>query len=75
MKRNLTYLLSIMASTLLLAGCCTGRHATQWEYKVVPPDHSRAEAPEALLNALGKDGWILVEKDSGGFYFFKRAKN
>jgi hypothetical protein len=74
MKQNLTPLLSITASTLLLAGCCTGRHATQWEYKIAPPDNFRAEAPEAFLNALGKAGWILVEKDDRGNYLFKRPK-
>jgi PBP1b-binding outer membrane lipoprotein LpoB len=46
MKQNLAYIyvLSIMASTLLLAGCCTGRHATQWEYKIAYPNDTRAEA-------------------------------
>jgi len=72
MKNNLAYLLT---STLLLAGCCTGRHTTQWEYKIAPADNYRADAPETFLNALGKDGWILVEKDSSGSYIFKRAKH
>jgi hypothetical protein len=75
MKNNLAYLLSITTSTFLLAGCCTGRHTTQWEYKIAPADNYRAEAPETFLNALGKDGWILVEKDSSGSYIFKRAKH
>ena len=76
MKRNLTRLFIIVASSLLLAGCCTAHHAPEWEYKVgYTTGSGRAEAEEAFLNGLAKDGWILVEKDATtGHFYFKRAK-
>jgi hypothetical protein len=30
------------------------------------------EAQEALLNDLGKDGWLLVSQTEGRFFYFKR---
>ena len=77
MKQNLKYLLTITASTLLLAGCCTARHDTQWEYKMgYPPPHDfrHPEVAEAFVNNLAKDGWIFIETTSDGIYIFKRAK-
>ena len=85
MKQNLAYigLLTITASTLLLAGCCTGRHGAHWEYKVAyPPSRGTAntEAPnpevtESFLNGFAKEGWILVQEGPDGRYIFKRAMN
>lgn len=77
--------LVITASTLLLVGCCTTPHTTQWEYKVAilrrgdAPDANNAgspgvvrDAPEALLNDLGKEGWQLVSQNDGRIFYFKR---
>ena len=79
--------LVITASTLFLAGCCTTPHATRWEYKVASPHLHRGEAPdansagspeavrqaqEALLNDLGREGWVLVSQTDGRIFYFKR---
>ncbi len=70
------------AVALFLTGCCTTPRATRWEYKVVsrPPlgfDQRRDPAEyrakvEALLNDLGKDGWILVSQNEGQVFYFRR---
>ena len=81
MKRNLKYLFLVMASSLVLTGCCTARHAIRWEYKVADlPDgkyktHTFREMEEAFLNDLAKDGWIFLEKDASGNFILKRPKN
>ena len=81
-------LLIITAATLLLIGCDTSpRHTEQWEYKiaypplqgfnqanVVPNIENNRKTSEAFLNDMGKDGWILVERDDSGAYYFKRVK-
>jgi hypothetical protein len=79
--------LVITASTLFLAGCCTTPHASRWEYKVVSPHLRRGEGPdansagspeavrkaeEALLNDLGREGWVLVSQTDGRIFYFKR---
>ena len=77
MKRSLKYMLITIASSLLVAGCCTSRHATQWEYKVAEPsgpDQNRRQVIEPFLNGMAKDGWLFIEKDSVGWYYFKRPK-
>jgi hypothetical protein len=35
---------------------------------------NRRKVREEFLNDMGRDGWILVEKDEAGWYYFKRAK-
>jgi hypothetical protein len=50
MKKHIA--LGLLASTLFLAGCCTARHVTQWEYK-------RAYSIEEV-NKAAADGWILM---------------
>jgi hypothetical protein len=82
MKRNLTSLLIAIASSSLLIGCCTthqccAQHnaiATEWEYKIASPGPGNASYQEKFLNDVGKDGWVLVQKDDRGRYIFKRAK-
>jgi hypothetical protein len=79
MKTTIRQLLIIGASVFLLAGCCITHHVTRWEYKVVPvvtpagpawqQDQELKEA--ALMNDLGKEGWIFVNK-SDPFLYFKR---
>jgi hypothetical protein len=74
----------IWASSLLLAGCCTAHHVTQWEYKVVqtPPfKFTQGETPtewrkdqEALMNDLGKDGWVFVSQSDQVLYFKRPIK-
>jgi hypothetical protein len=56
----------------------------QWEYHVLTVDAREAALPDAdTLNALGKEGWIMVglldERMSGNgsllhFYFVRQAK-
>ena len=54
----------------------------QFEYKVIAPAVNLAlttrqyeqQAQEKLLNTLGAEGWELVQK-ADGFYFFKREKS
>ncbi len=71
------------ASALFLAGCCTPPHAARWEYKVVSappfgfaertdPEGHRTKL-EALLNDMGKDGWILVSQTDGRMFYFRRS--
>ena len=79
MKTNIRQLFIIGASVFLLAGCCTTQHVTRWEYKAVPvvtpsgpewqPTEQKKE--EALMNDLGKEGWIFVSK-ADPFLYFKR---
>jgi len=73
--------LVIAASTVGLAGCCTTPRAAKWEYKVedarqwVPRDSVTPDwlvISERHLNDLGKDGWVLIQRD-GSVYYFKRA--
>jgi hypothetical protein len=79
MKKSIA--LVFVASTLLLAGCCTMPHATKWEYKVEDATHwtIRGAGPQAWqagyqshLNDLGKDGWVLVTEQDGRIFYFKR---
>jgi len=75
MKRNLKHMFIVAASGLLVGGCCTARHATQWEYKVTEaPSSVNPKLYEAQINDLSKDGWVFVEKDAAGLLFFKREK-
>ena len=56
----------------------------QFEYKVIAPAvnlalttrqyEQQAQELEKLLNTLGAEGWELVQK-ADGFYFFKREKS
>lgn len=56
----------------------------QWEYKVVTiatntvltakQYEKAAQEFEAQLNELGADGWEMVQR-ADGFFFFKREKN
>jgi len=48
-----TVALTLAASTLFLAGCCTAHHTTLWEYKTVTSD--------SAVNQLASQGWTLVE--------------
>jgi hypothetical protein len=75
MKRNLKYTLIMATSGLLLAGCCTTRHAPEWEYKVgyPAPGGNDPKLQEAYMNDLAKSGWIFVERDATGLFYFKRA--
>lgn len=71
----------LVATTLLLAGCCTTPHTAKWEYKIENamkwtvkgegPDAWR-ETYQSHLNELGKEGWVLIEHHDYVFYF-KRA--
>jgi len=80
MKKSIA--LVFVASTLILAGCCTPIHAAKWEYKVAEAPHpppSSGASPEdwrdrqqTFLNDLGKDGWVLVNETDGRVFYFIR---
>ncbi len=79
MKRNLKQLFVIGAASFLLAGCRMTHHVTRWEYKVADVNRiglTRAEIlkkQEALMNDLGKDGWVFVSQFAvDGNLCFKR---
>jgi|KBSSwiStaDraftv2_1062776.scaffolds.fasta_scaffold2521746_1 hypothetical protein len=87
--RTMKTLLVITAVASLLVGCATSsvRRTEQWEYKVAAPPfrgfnqanpasnlEDRRKTSEAFLNDIGKEGWIFIEKDESGWYYFKRAK-
>ena len=62
MKR--TVALTLAASVLFLAGCCTTHHVTHWEYKNLTivgsdPDQNPNNI-HPTLNELGKEGWLVV---------------
>jgi hypothetical protein len=70
-----TIALTLATSTLFLAGCCTTRHVTKWEYKQLP----NSMVTDATLNQLGDQGWNVVGYSSApgaanGFYILKRPK-
>jgi hypothetical protein len=73
MKEKHNYLLMGVVSTLLLAGCCTSRHPTEWEYKVSAASDATMGTEAAFLNDQAKQGWIFIQTEQGRF-FFKRAK-
>ena len=72
--------LVLVASVLVLAGCCSMHHAAKWEYKVVAGPHlPEGSGPEALheaqqtfLNDLGKDGWVLMSETDGKVFYLMR---
>ena len=82
MKTNLKQLLIIGSSSLLLTGCCTTHQATRWEYKVVRPARWTQDGgmtewqknQEAMMNDLGKDGWIFVSQSDQTLYFKRPVK-
>jgi hypothetical protein len=59
-------LLAVVASSMLVFGCSTPRHAGHWEYKTVILSN-RPEA-DAKLNELGAEGWVVVgfSRNEGG---------
>jgi hypothetical protein len=77
MTRKLNYLLVIIASSVLLAGCCSAGHSNHWEYKVASPGGSQqnlGKVIEPFLNEMAKDGWIFIQRDEVGHFYFKRVK-
>ncbi len=70
MKKHIA--ITLTASALFLAGCCTAHHVTKWEYKQV-----YAQVSDESLNKLGDEGWSVVAcgtSQTGTFYVLKRAK-
>ncbi len=62
-------MLLIVASGLLLAGCCTPHRAAKWEYKTV---HSTSDE---ILNTPVAEGWTVIgfsASDSGNRWFLLR---
>lgn len=83
-----TVIFIFAACTLFFSGCCTTPRAAKWEYKVATapeltgtmgqPNQEVARRLRAnnqeFLNELGKDGWMLVNEDSGTFYLKRPLK-
>jgi Domain of unknown function (DUF4177) len=70
--------LSLAASTLFLAGCCTAHKTAHWEYKTQTL-YTGGELNPGTLNAYAKDGWefvsatpILNDQNGGAIAVFKR---
>jgi hypothetical protein len=57
MKKALA--LTLVASTLFLAGCCTSHKTAQWEYKTQRL-FLGADLDPGDLNKAAKDGWEFV---------------
>jgi hypothetical protein len=83
MKTQIKQSLVLGVSVLAMSGCTSMHHATHWEYKIVPSgNYSLNSTPppdwpakqEAMLDSLGKDGWILVTESNGYFYFRRPQK-
>jgi hypothetical protein len=83
MKTRINQFLILAVSVLVLSGCSSMHHVTRWEYKIVPSGNYNANTlpppdwpakQEAMLDSLGKDGWILVTESNGYFYFRRPEK-
>ena len=80
MKKHIA--LGLVASTLLLAGCCTTHQVTQWEYKTYREGVDVGVAGDPLgehLSQLAAQGWIVESVliySEGGFstFLLKRPK-
>jgi hypothetical protein len=76
-----TVMLTLAVSSMLLAGCCTTPHATQWEYKVVEKYLSPNEL-QKQIDAQLPDGWEFVTVSTApegnsppcGFIVFRKPK-
>jgi len=70
-------LLIITALASLLVGCATSsvHHAEQWEYRVKtnPDRDSPNKNIEPFLNDMAKEGWIFMQRDDSGNFYFKRV--
>jgi hypothetical protein len=49
-------------------------HPERWEYKVADASGNTRDALEPFLNNMAKDGWILVQRDSSGWFYFRRVR-
>jgi hypothetical protein len=43
----------------------------KWDYKVASIPHDKT--PEAFLNEVGKEGWVLVSQNEGRVFYFRRG--
>ena len=82
MTMQISWLPMLGISALILSGCAS-THVRYWEYKIVPSENSNANTlpptdwpakQEAMLDNLGKDGWILVTESNGYFYLRRSVK-
>ena len=76
MKTSFKLWVGMVVSSMFLAGCCAPQHVTRWEYKVVRAPDFDQKGPaewrnkqEALMNELGKQGWIFVSESDRVLYF------
>ena len=59
MNTKLKSMITIVGSSLLLAGCCTTHLPTKWEYKIL---ETKSGIGEKALNELAREGWVLVSE-------------
>jgi len=59
MQISLRGLAVCLIATLLLSGCASQPHASDWEYKVVEA-YQYSGRLEPRLNELAQEGWIVV---------------
>jgi len=78
MTMKKTVALTLAASTLFLAGCCTAHKTAHWEYKTQTLYLGGGLNPNTL-NANAKDGWEYVsatvipnDQNGGAIAVFKR---
>jgi uncharacterized lipoprotein YajG len=77
MKQHIA--LGLIASALLLAGCCTTHNTAHWEYKTQTL-FLNADLDSGTLNANAKDGWEFVsatpkpnDPNNGAVVVFRRS--
>ena len=73
MKQIIIQIMVGLIGIVLFTGCCATRLGKQWEYKVAEPPgnpNNTRQAIEPFLNDMAKDGWMFIEKDSTGWYYF-----
>jgi hypothetical protein len=62
MKKSIALILA--AGTLILAGCCTARHVTQWEYKVTVAPRLSGTNSQSPTNSLSVSDWQAREDET-----------
>jgi hypothetical protein len=54
--------LIFICTTILVTGCATSHHSSQWEYKTLQT-HASGKL-DSTLNELARDGWIVVSSST-----------
>ncbi len=65
---------ALAGATILLVVAAESGGREVWEYKVADSSGNTKDAIEPFLNNMAKEGWVFVQRDSSGWFYFKRAK-